>query len=152
MQSTLLLRGDSGRGSVCDDERHGSGVGNDCMDGGDDSGGQSQRISIDGDSKGGSGGLQEFDGFNDDHGFAGICNSESVSDYNGGVWDYVNAIRGAGSGGSNSGGVGDIDSGGSVIAESDGVEADEQLERQLWRRWQGHQRRQRFERLRWTGR
>ena len=56
--------------------------------------------------------------------FAGICNSESVSDYNGGVWDYVNAVKGVASGGSNSSGVGDIDSGGGVMADSNGVEAD----------------------------
>ena len=55
-QSTLLSRGDSGGGSVCDDERHGSGVGNDCRDGGDDSGGPSRRISSNGNSNGGSGG------------------------------------------------------------------------------------------------
>ena len=82
-QSTLLSRGDSGGGSVCDDERHGSGVGNDCRDGGDDSGAQRRRISSDGDSNGGSGDLKDSDGFNDDRGFAGICNSatESVNDY-----------------------------------------------------------------------
>jgi len=81
-QSTLLPRGDSGGGSVCDDERHGSGIRNDCRDGGDDSGGQRRRISIDGDSNGGSGDLKDSDGFNDDRSFAGICNCESVSDYN----------------------------------------------------------------------
>ena len=36
-QSTFLPRGDSGGGSVCDDKRHGNGIGNDCRDGGDDS-------------------------------------------------------------------------------------------------------------------
>jgi len=84
-QNTLLSQGDSGGGSVGDDERHGSGVGNDCRDGGDDSGGQCCRIRSDSDSNGGSGGLKDSDGFNDDRGFAGICNSESVSDYNRGV-------------------------------------------------------------------
>ena len=54
-QRTLLPRGDNVGGSVCDDERHGSGVGNDCRDTGDDSGGQSRRMSSDGDSNGGSG-------------------------------------------------------------------------------------------------
>jgi len=117
-KSTLLSRGDSGRESVCDDERHCSGVGNDCRDGGDDSGGQSRRISSDGDSNGGSGGLKDSDGFNDDRGFAEICNSESVSEYNGGVWDYVNAVKGAASWVSNSGGAVDIDSGGGVVADS----------------------------------
>jgi len=50
-QSTLISRGDSGGGSICDDERHGSGVGNyrDC---GDDSGGQSRKNSSDSDSNG----------------------------------------------------------------------------------------------------
>jgi len=119
-QSTLLSRGDSVGGSVCDDERHGSGVGNDCRDGSDDSGGERRRISSDGDS----GDLKDSDGFNDDRGFAGICNSESVSDYNGGVWHHVNTVKGAASGGSNSGGVGDIDSGSDVVADSNGVEAD----------------------------
>jgi len=123
-QSTLISRGDSGGGSVCDDVRHGSGVGNDCRDGGDDSGGQCRRISSDGDSNGGSGDLKDSDGFNDDRGFAGICNSESVSDYNGVVWHHVNAVKGAAGGGSNSGGVGDIDSGRGVVADSNGVEAD----------------------------
>jgi len=47
-QSTLRSRGNRGGGSVCDDERHSSGVGNDCRDGGDDSGGQSQKMSSDG--------------------------------------------------------------------------------------------------------
>eukprot|EP00277_Geminigera_cryophila_P000766 CAMPEP_0179427372 /NCGR_PEP_ID=MMETSP0799-20121207/13342_1 /TAXON_ID=46947 /ORGANISM="Geminigera cryophila, Strain CCMP2564" /LENGTH=630 /DNA_ID=CAMNT_0021202397 /DNA_START=535 /DNA_END=2429 /DNA_ORIENTATION=+ len=122
-QSTLLSRGDSGGGSVCDNERHGSGVGNDCRDGGDDSGGQGRRISSDRDSNGGSGGLKDSDGFNDNCSFAGICNSESVSGYNGGAWHYVNAVKGAASGGSNSGGVGDIDSGSEVVADSNGVEA-----------------------------
>jgi len=123
-QSTLISWGDSGGGSVCDDERHGSGVGNECRDGGDDSGRQSGRISSKGDSNGGSGGLKDSDAFNDDRSFAGICNSESVSDYNRGVWDYVNAVKGAASGGSNSGGAGDVDSGGGVVAGSNGVEAD----------------------------
>ena len=77
-----------------------------------------------GDSNGGSGDLMDLDGFNDDRGFAGICNSESVSDYNGGVWHHVNTVKGAASGGSNSGGVGDIDSGSDVVADSNGVEAD----------------------------
>jgi len=122
-QSTLLSRGDSGGGSVCDDERHCSGAGNDCRDGSDDSGRQRRRISSDGDSNGGSGDLKDSDGFNDHHGSAGICNSESVSDYNGGVWHHVNTVKGADSGGSNSGGVGDIDSGGGVVADSNGVEA-----------------------------
>jgi len=36
-QSTLLSRGDSGGGSVCDDVRHSISVGNDYMDSGDDS-------------------------------------------------------------------------------------------------------------------
>jgi len=119
-QITLLPRGDSGGGSVCDDERHGSGVRNDCRDGGDDSGGQRRRISSNSDSNGGSGDLKDSDGFNDDRSFAGICYSESVSDYNGGVWHHVNTL----SGGSSSGGVGDIDSGGGVVADSNGVEAD----------------------------
>jgi len=107
-QSTHLPRGDSGGRSVCDDERHSSGVRNDCRDGGDDSGGQHQSISSDGDSNGGSGDLNDSDGFNDDHSFAGICNSESV--YNRGVWHDVNTVKGAASGGSSSSGVGDIDS------------------------------------------
>jgi len=123
-QSTLLSWGDSGGGSVRDDERHGSGVRNDCRDGSDDSGGQRRRISSDSDSNGGSGDLKDSDDFNDDRGFAGICNSESVSDYNGGVWHHVNTIKGAASVGSNSGGVGDIDSGGGLVADSNGVEAD----------------------------
>jgi len=46
------------------------------------------------------------------------------SNYKGGVWHHVNTIKGAASGGSNSGGVGDIDSGGGVVADSNGVEAD----------------------------
>ena len=123
-QSTLLSWGDSGGGSVCDDERHGRGVEKNCRDGSDDSGGQRRRISSDGDSNGGSGNLKDSDCFNDDRGFAGICNSESVSDYNGGVWHHVNTVKDAASGGSNSGGVGDIDSGGGVVADSNGVEAD----------------------------
>ena len=61
-QSTLISQGDSGGGSVCDDERHGSGVGNDCGDDGDDSDGQRQRHSSDGDSNGGSGDLKDSDG------------------------------------------------------------------------------------------
>jgi len=40
------------------------------------------------------------------------------------VWHYVNAVKGTAGGGSTSGGVGDIDSGGSVVADSNGVEAD----------------------------
>jgi len=51
----------------------------------DDSGEQSRRISSDSDTNGGSGGLKDSDGFNDDHGFAGICNGESVNNYDGGV-------------------------------------------------------------------
>ena len=107
-QRTFLPRGDSGGGSVCDDKSHGNGIGNDCRGGGDDSGGQSRRTSSDSDSNGGSGVFKDFDGFKDNRGFAGICNSESVSDYNGGVWDYVNAVKGVANGGSNSGDVRDI--------------------------------------------
>jgi len=55
---------------------------------------------------------------------AGMCNGERVSDYDGGVWDCVKVVRPAASGGSNSGGGSDIDSGSGVAAESDGVEAD----------------------------
>ena len=66
------LTGQQPGGSACDDDRHCSGVGRDCMDGGDDSGGQSRRTSRDGYSDNGSGGLKDFDGFNDNHGFAGI--------------------------------------------------------------------------------
>ena len=61
----------------------------------------------------------DFNGFKDNRGFAGICNSESVR----GVWDYVNAVKGVANGGSNSGGVGDIDSGSGIVADSIGVEA-----------------------------
>jgi len=122
-QRTLLSRGDSKDGSVCDDKRHGNGIRNDCRKGGDDSGGQSRRISSDGDSNGGSSVFKDSNGFKDNRGFAGICNSEGVSDYNGGVWDYVNAVKGVANGGSNSGGVGDIDSGSGVVADSNGVEA-----------------------------
>jgi len=84
-QYTLLSRVDSGGRSVCDDERHCIGVGNDYRDSDDDSGEQSRRISSDSDTNGGSGGLKDSDGFNDDHGFAGICNGESVNNYDGGV-------------------------------------------------------------------
>jgi len=45
-QSTLLSRGDSGGGSVCDDERHCSGAGNDCRDGSDDSGRQAEELAV----------------------------------------------------------------------------------------------------------
>jgi len=107
-QRTLLSRGDRKGGSVCDDKRHGNGIGNACRDGGDDSGGQSRRISKDGDSNGGSGVFKNSNGCKDNRGFAGICNSESVSDYNGGVWNYVNAVKGVANGGSNSGDVRDI--------------------------------------------
>ena len=67
--------------------------------------------------------FKDFNGFKDNRGFAGICNSESVSDYNGGVWDYVNAVKGVANGGSNRGGVGDIDSGSGIVADSNSVEA-----------------------------
>ena len=53
-----------------------------------------------------------------------ICNSESLSDCNIGVWHHVNTVKGAASGGISSGGVGDIDSGGGVVADSNGVETD----------------------------
>ena len=99
-------------------------VRNDCRDGCDDSGGQRRRISSDGDSNGGSGDLKDSDSFNDGRSFVGICNCESVSDYNGGVWHHVNTVKGAASGSSSSGGVGDIDSGGGVVTDSNGVEAD----------------------------
>jgi len=49
---------------------------------------------------------------------------ESVSDYNGGVWHCVNAVKGVASGGSSSSDVGDIDSGSGVVTDSNGVEAD----------------------------
>ena len=51
VQSTLISRGGSGGENVCDDERHGSGVGNN-MDGDDDSGGQIRRINSDSDNNG----------------------------------------------------------------------------------------------------
>jgi len=38
--------------------------------------------------------------------------------------DCVKAVRGAASGGCNSSGAGDIDSGGGVVTDSDGVDAD----------------------------
>jgi len=123
-QGTLLSRGDSGNGSVCEDKRHGSGVGNGSTDGGDVSGGQSPRTSSGSDSNGNSNGLKDSDGFNDDRGFAGICNGESVSDYDGGVRDRVNAVRGAAIGGSNSGSAGDIHRGGGVVTDIDSVEVD----------------------------
>ena len=53
-----------------------------------------------------------------------IQTDNAVSDYNRGVWHHVNTVKGAASGGSNSGGVGDIDSGGGVVADSNDVEAD----------------------------
>jgi len=122
-QRTFLPQGDSGAGSVCDDKRHGNGIENDCRVGGYDSGGQSRRIRSDSDSNGGSDVFKDFNGFKDNRGFAGICNSESVSDCNGDVWDCVNAVKGMANGGSNSGGVGDIDSGSGVVDDSNGVEA-----------------------------
>jgi len=97
-QSTLLPRSDSGGGSVCND----SGVKNDCRDGGDDSGGQHRRIGSDGDNNG-SGDLKDSTGFNDNHSFLVICNSDSVSDCNEGVWYHVKTVKGAASEGISSG-------------------------------------------------
>jgi len=84
-QNTLLSRGNSTGGSVCKDDRHSSGVGNDYMDGGDDSDWQSQKNPIDFNRNVGSGGLKDSDDFNDDRSFARMCNGERDSDYDGGV-------------------------------------------------------------------
>jgi len=46
-------------------------------------------------SQGNSGELNDSDGFNDNRSFVGICNCESVSNYNGGVWHHVNTVKGA---------------------------------------------------------
>jgi len=94
------------------------------VDGGDNSGGRSQKTSSDCNSNGGVGGLKDSDGLNDDHSFSGMCDGERVSDYDGGTWDCVKAVRGAASESSNSSGAGDIDGGGSVVTDSDGVDAD----------------------------
>ena len=48
--------------------------------------------------------VNDCDTFNDDHGLAGISNSDDSDHYNGGVWDSANAAEGAACGGSNSGG------------------------------------------------
>jgi len=84
-QSALLSRGNSPSGSVCEDDRHSNGVGNHCVDGGDDSGGQSPKTSNDCNSNGGVGGLKDSDGLNDDRSFSGMCNGERVSDYDRGT-------------------------------------------------------------------
>jgi len=48
--------------------------------------------------------FNDCDGFNDDHGVAGISNSDDSDGYDGGVWDCANAAEDAACGGSNSGG------------------------------------------------
>ena len=81
---------------------------------------------------GGSGDLKDSDGVNDDRGFAETCNSESISDHNGGVWDYVNTVKGAARGGNNSGGVGDIVEGANLIMLLKAWEIKE-LRMRIWR-------------------